>query len=578
MAEAKNRRKKKFLSLRWQYILSFLGGAVLIGTLAFLRLVVITVIEVEEQLQQDLLQVMEGAAAGVDVDMLLSLAQDGEVNAERFSDDPRYLELTGWLDTMHQAEPDAWPYLYIAGENPGEIVYVVDLISRYEPENAAGFLETYRDQSGFLLSGLESQTFRTVESPTVHAVRTWAEKRSNPRLTALGSWLADLLDATPLTWDREFGTYEADNGRWASGYQPLVNADGEKVAAIGVNFKAEVVDVARESMIRKIAIIFLMLFPLVLIAGHLLMSIPSRPILALSNRVKQFGEDPSIESISIKRGAIFRDEVDNLVEVLNTMIEQIRRREKLYHAVISAQNSLILRWDTDGNYTFFNQAVRDAFGDFETGNMYEATVTWLYEEDRDRILDIFMSSLSGFSKQVPESSFEARFNLKDGSVRWFKWTTKAIFDGGQLDEYQSVGQDIHESKLVQEVLEKTNARLQQISHQFLNAREQERINLARDLHDDVLNYLSVMLMEIDGPISLETMRTHCQVITNRLRETIYELRPSMLNYGLYLGLQDYTEDLQKRAGEQVDLDFQEDPLPPWCAYPEACGKMRLIWQ
>jgi signal transduction histidine kinase len=99
----------------------------------------------------------------------------------------------------------------------------------------------------------------------------------------------------------------------------------------------------------------------------------------------------------------------------------------------------------------------------------------------------------------------------------------------------------------------------------LNAREEERINLARDLHDDVLNYLSVMLMEIDGPISLETMRAHCQVVTNRLRETIYELRPSMLNYGLYLGLQEYAEDLQNRVGEKIEIvfDLEEDD----CRYP-----------
>lgn len=555
MSEENTRSKKMFLSLRWKYFLTSLVGAFVLGLLIYLRLVVVTILEVEEHIQQDLMQVMEGAAAGVDVEMLLALAENGEPNAAGFSDDPRYLDLIDWLETIHQVDPDAWPYLYIAGDHPDEVIFVVDLISRYEPERAAGFLESYQSQSGYLIKGLEEQTFRGVESPLVQEIRSWTTNRDNRIVVSMIDGFADWLENSSLTPERDFGTYEDIYGRWASGYQPLLNRDGEKVAAIGVDYKAEMVLAVREDLKRSIQEVSISFLPIILLVSFLLTVLPSQPLASLVKRAKQLGDDPTAPGFELPQRGVFRDEIDQLVRVLNTMVEQIRWREKRYYAVISAQNSLLLRWKPDGTFTFFNQAFIDAFGELEYSNMYNTTGMSSFEEDREMVLGFLRTELPKLTKDDSEISFEARFYLKDNTVRWFLWTTKAIFDGDQLVEYQAVGQDIHELKTIQQELESANDRLQQLSHQLLNAREEERINLARDLHDDVLNYLSVLLMDMDGPITVETLRAHCQVITNRLRETIYSLRPSMLNYGLYLGLQDYCDDLDKRAGEAIEIDL-----------------------
>ena len=85
--------------------------------------------------------------------------------------------------------------------------------------------------------------------------------------------------------------------------------------------------------------------------------------------------------------------------------------------------------------------------------------------------------------------------------------------------------------------------------------EQERTNLARDLHDDVLNQLAVLSMKMDEETTAD-FEESLQTATARLRQMISGLRPAMLNYGLSAALEEYTDELNVRAEYSVDIQVE----------------------
>jgi len=82
--------------------------------------------------------------------------------------------------------------------------------------------------------------------------------------------------------------------------------------------------------------------------------------------------------------------------------------------------------------------------------------------------------------------------------------------------------------------------------------EQERANLALDLHDEVLNQLAGISMKMDAKTAPE-FEGEFQTVTTQLRQVIQGLRPAMLNYGLVPALEDLADQLSARAGYALGI-------------------------
>jgi signal transduction histidine kinase len=97
--------------------------------------------------------------------------------------------------------------------------------------------------------------------------------------------------------------------------------------------------------------------------------------------------------------------------------------------------------------------------------------------------------------------------------------------------------------------------------------EQERLRLARDLHDSILNEMAALLMRGDAPVFSPAFQQAFEVLTEKLREIVNNLRPPMLAYGLNLALEDFAENLMERSQDSVEFvaDVQADG--EW-RYPE----------
>lgn len=119
--------------------------------------------------------------------------------------------------------------------------------------------------------------------------------------------------------------------------------------------------------------------------------------------------------------------------------------------------------------------------------------------------------------------------------------------------------------------------LQAISARAINAQEEERVRIARSLHDDTAQSISMLIIDLerlgaltpaDRPDILRII-TDAQNVATRLlenlRKIIWDLRPSILDdLGLYSAIRWFARTNLERAGVRVDFstDSEDMRLPP----------------
>lgn len=103
-------------------------------------------------------------------------------------------------------------------------------------------------------------------------------------------------------------------------------------------------------------------------------------------------------------------------------------------------------------------------------------------------------------------------------------------------------------------------RLKSMYEMNINRYEQEKLRLAHDLHDSILNELAALLISPDAPALSPKFQQAFDALTDRLREIVDDLRPPMLSFGLKLALEGLAENLMERSQHSVEImaDVQTD--------------------
>ncbi|MCQ3936794.1 MAG: hypothetical protein DPW18_07070 [Chloroflexi bacterium] len=95
--------------------------------------------------------------------------------------------------------------------------------------------------------------------------------------------------------------------------------------------------------------------------------------------------------------------------------------------------------------------------------------------------------------------------------------------------------------------------------------EQERMHLALELHDSILNQLGYLRRNLDESSLSPNFQPAYEELTRRLREIVSDLRPPMLTYGLKPAIESLAENLMERNSDRVkvkvDLNDGRDRIP-----------------
>jgi len=129
--------------------------------------------------------------------------------------------------------------------------------------------------------------------------------------------------------------------------------------------------------------------------------------------------------------------------------DALKKSERTYRTVVEDQTELISRFRPDGTQIFVNEAYCQYFKKSREDLIGKKFFPRIPAEDHRKVREHFAS----LKKENPSAIDTHRVIMPDGSVRWQRWSDRAIFDKkGAIVEYQSVGQDITEQKRAEDAL------------------------------------------------------------------------------------------------------------------------------
>ncbi|MFP3867907.1 MAG: PAS domain S-box protein [Desulfobacteraceae bacterium] len=127
----------------------------------------------------------------------------------------------------------------------------------------------------------------------------------------------------------------------------------------------------------------------------------------------------------------------------------LRKSEARYRAIVEDQTDLICRSLPDGRLTFVNEAYCRYFGKKREELIGSRFMPLIHPEDRPK----FEAHIAGLNPQNQVATIEHRVVTPEGEIRWQQWTNRMILDDqGYPLEFQSVGRDITEQKMMEEAL------------------------------------------------------------------------------------------------------------------------------
>jgi two-component system sensor histidine kinase DegS len=171
--------------------------------------------------------------------------------------------------------------------------------------------------------------------------------------------------------------------------------------------------------------------------------------------------------------------------------------------------------------------------------------------------------------EAMEHRYEQRLIKKDGSEAIMQLATRLIIGDGKPQVFQNMARDITEERKLQD-------NLQFYCRQILQAQEEERKRLARELHDDTSQQILLLTHGVDN-IASKADHYLPKELRNEL-EKLYELskqtyqgvkryaqalRPGIMDdLGLVAAIKWLAEEIQKLSGIEIQVKTDNIPLLP----------------
>jgi PAS domain S-box-containing protein len=148
---------------------------------------------------------------------------------------------------------------------------------------------------------------------------------------------------------------------------------------------------------------------------------------------------------------------------------------------------------------------------------------------------------------------------RDGSLTGFAKVTQDMTERRQAEErVQALNRELRQRVLQldesRRVIELRTLELQKLSAQLLHVQDEERRRVARELHDDLGQQLSLLKMTLPKVKGIEESAAMADTAIATVRNLSYLLHPPLLDEsGLRSALYWYVEGLEKRSGIKISL-------------------------
>jgi PAS domain S-box-containing protein len=266
-------------------------------------------------------------------------------------------------------------------------------------------------------------------------------------------------------------------------------------------------------------------------------------------------------------------------ETLRESEAQQNQTSKFNQAVMANMGEGLYTLDTRGLTTYINPAAERLFGwssaELIGRKMHDVT-HYQHPDGRPFPADE-CAGLQVLQNGTVLSDHEDVFIRKDGTFFPVVYSFSPIASDGEIVGLVVVFRDMTAQKQVEEALRKSRAELRALAARLQAAREEERTQLAREIHDELSGTLTALKMDLsllpnraakDRNLFLEKLSSMSGLIDRtlaRVHTIVTELRPVVLDkLGLVAAIEWQTGEFQDRSGIacETHLPTEEIPLDP----------------
>jgi PAS domain S-box-containing protein len=273
------------------------------------------------------------------------------------------------------------------------------------------------------------------------------------------------------------------------------------------------------------------------------------------------------------RGLHYRDG-ELLLSVVEdrTRQREDQRRLRFQSLLLDSVRESIVGIDAGHAVTYWNNGAQALFGYTAEEAMGRPIERLILPED-ERALSAWKDEMAELSS-LGEWEGQVRRRRKDGSVLWTDIVASVVKSSeGHRSGYIAIHRDRTELRRSQAMLRESHERLQQLAAGLIDVREQERSAIARELHDELGQFLTRLNMDLVWlverlPSRQRTRRTTGMVsLVEEMLTTVQhlcsQLRPAILDdFGLEAAIEWQAQEFEQWNGARCRLDLRLPPLPP----------------
>ncbi len=260
----------------------------------------------------------------------------------------------------------------------------------------------------------------------------------------------------------------------------------------------------------------------------------------------------------------------------STDIDERKQSERQSLMLIDAIPQQIWSGPRDGSIDFCNERWR-AYTGLQLEELHgDGWQQIIHPDDRKFLLTAWLSSVAN---GIP-FELEARHRAKDGTHRWFLVRAVPSRDAqGRIMRWYGTNTDIEDRKIIEKMLRDSGERLRALSARLESLLEEERIRIAREIHDELGQTLTGLKMDLlraermtealeSSPAANALLDTlvGATELTDGISATVQEiataLRPGVLDkLGLGAALQYEARRFRERTGLLCETRLPEPEYP-----------------